>query len=251
MRAFVVRGVRYPDWQAASGYREYVAWTVPESAIKERSLAAIEELRGTGRFETMALKADEAEHSIEMHLPYVRKVFAGQDIKIVPIVVGAISKSVEASFGSLLAPYLQRKDTFCVVSSDFCHWGTRFSYTYYYPQAPPRDEPAIRLSRSIAPTSANPIHESIRQLDHEGMDALTLAPSTAGEAHTAFAEYLSKTKNTICGRHPIGVLLGALTFLETLDGVKPTLKWVRYEQSSPCLSVRDSSVSYASAWIRF
>lgn len=45
-----------------------------------------------------------------------------QDIKIVPIVVGAISKSVETSFGSLLAPHLEREDTFCVVSSDFCHW---------------------------------------------------------------------------------------------------------------------------------
>ncbi|KAG6902888.1 hypothetical protein C0995_010058 [Termitomyces sp. Mi166 len=211
----------------------------------------IEELRGTGRFESMSIKADEAEHSIEMHLPYVRKVFAGQDIKIVPIVVGSISKQVEASFGSLLAPYLDRKDTFCVVSSDFCHWGRRFSYTYYYPEAVPSDAPAIRLTRSIAPTLANPIHESIRQLDHEGMDLLTLTPSSAGAAHIAFAEYLSKTKNTICGRHPIGVLLGALTSLEGSKGIQPTLKWVRYEQSSACLTIEDSSVSYASAWIRF
>jgi predicted class III extradiol MEMO1 family dioxygenase len=74
-----------------------------------------------------------------MHLPYVRKIFAGyemffwysrvlvtpgnrQDIAIVPIVVGAISQRLEAMFGSLLAPYLARDDTLCVVSSDFCHW---------------------------------------------------------------------------------------------------------------------------------
>ncbi|KAG5342428.1 hypothetical protein C0989_002263 [Termitomyces sp. Mn162] len=185
----------------------------------------------------MDIKADEAEHSIEMHLPYVRKVFAGQDIKIVPIVVGAIYKSAEASFGSILAPYLERKDT--------------FSYTYYYPKAPPSDVAAIKLSRSVDPTPANPIHESIRQLDHEGMDRLILTPCSAAAAHTAFAEYLAKTRNTICGRHPIGVLLGALASLEVSRGVQPMLKWVRYEQSSACLTIVDSSVSYASAWVRF
>ena len=45
-----------------------------------------------------------------------------QDIKVVPIVVGGISKDDEAFFGELLAPFLAREDTFCVVSSDFCHW---------------------------------------------------------------------------------------------------------------------------------
>ncbi|KAG6845806.1 hypothetical protein H0H87_003860 [Tephrocybe sp. NHM501043] len=198
---------------------------------------SIEELRATGQFESMSIKADEAEHSIEMHLPYVRRIFTGylQDIKIIPIVVGAISKEVEASFGALLAPYLDREDTFCVVSSDFCHWGTRFSYTYYYPQPSPSETPAIKLSRSTAPTSAHPIHQSIRQLDHEAMDLLTLPPHSAGAAHEAFAAYLAKTKNTICGRHPIGVLLGAMTALENTKTIQPTVKWV----------------SYASAWIQF
>lgn len=215
-------------------------------------IEAVEELRSSGRFASMSIKADEAEHSIEMHLPYVRKVFEGRDISIVPIVVGAMSREAEASFGSLLAPYLERDDTFCVVSSDFCHWGTRFSYTYYYPDAIRGDEsPAIHLSRSVAPTASQPIHESISKLDHEAMTLLTLPPSTAADAHVSFAKYLAKTKNTICGRHPIGVLLGAMAFLEKETGIHPTIEWVRYEQSSACLTIRDSSVSYASAWIRF
>jgi predicted class III extradiol MEMO1 family dioxygenase len=83
------------------------------------------------------------------------------------------------------------------------------------------------------------------------MDILTLPPSTATDAHSEFAKYLSRTKNTICGRHPIGVLFGALSALEKDKGIKPELKWVRYEQSSHCHSIRDSSVSYASAYIRF
>ncbi|KAJ6519874.1 MEMO1 family [Mycena sanguinolenta] len=204
----------------------------------------IAELRATAKFEEIAIDDEEAEHSLEMHLPYIRKAFEGKDITIVPIVVGAINQQQEAAFGALLAPYLARDDTFCVVSSDFCHWGTRFSYTYYYP-AP--DAPAVRLSRSSAPSAAHPIHASIRQLDHAAMDLLAHNPA---QAHPHFAAYLAETKNTICGRHPIGVLLGALAVLAA-QGRTPELKWVRYAQSSECVTVRDSSVSYASAWVKF
>ncbi len=44
------------------------------------------------------------------------------DIKIVPILVGAINYDKEVSYGKLLAPYLASKDTVFVISSDFCHW---------------------------------------------------------------------------------------------------------------------------------
>ncbi|PPQ64437.1 hypothetical protein CVT26_002144 [Gymnopilus dilepis] len=214
-------------------------------------LDVVKELKATGKFETMGINADEDEHSIEMHLPYVRKVFEGKDIKIVPIVVGAISKDLEDSYGAILAPYLAREDTFFVISSDFCHWGTRFSYTFYYPEPAPSDAPGVRLSRTSTPSNEYPIYESITRLDHEAMDILTMPPSSPSGAHTKFSEYLARTKNTICGRHPIGVLLGALEALEKDQNIKPVLKWVRYEQSSHCHSIRDSSVSYASAYIRF
>jgi len=206
-------------------------------------LDTIQELRATGKFEEIDLAAEEAEHSLEMHLPYIRKIFEGQDISIVPIVVGAIDQQQEAEFGALLAPYLARDDTFCVVSSDFCHWGTRFSYTYYYPGP---DAPGMRLSRSANPSEEHPIHTSIRKLDHAAMDLLAHEPS---DAHKRFVEYLEETKNTICGRHPIGVLLGAIATLAPERTAE--LKWVRYEQSGECFTIRDSSVSYASAWVKF
>jgi MEMO1 family protein len=38
---------------------------------------AIDELRATGSFGDMDIRTDKDEHSIEMHLPYVRKVFEG------------------------------------------------------------------------------------------------------------------------------------------------------------------------------
>ncbi|KAF8640744.1 hypothetical protein AX17_000395 [Amanita inopinata Kibby_2008] len=210
----------------------------------------IAELKATGKFDTMNINADEAEHSIEMHLPYVRKIFEGQDITIIPILVGAISQSSEAAMGSLLAPYFARENTIFVVSSDFCHWGTRFSYTFYYPEPAPSDVDPIRLSHTTAPSESHPIHQSIRQLDHEAIDLLTLPPSNAQTAHSQLSAYLARTKNTICGRHPIGVLLGSLARLEDEKGVHATIKFVRYEQSSACLTVKDSSVSYASAWVK-
>lgn len=82
------------------------------------------------------------------------------------------------------------------------------------------------------------------------MALLTLPRTNASEAHDQFAAYLKRTANTICGRHPIGVLLGALTALE-MQGHTSTIKWVRYEQSSQCFNTKDSSVSYASAYVSF
>ena len=93
-----------------------------------------------------------------------------------------------------------------------------------------------------------PIHESISALDHEAMTLLTLP--TASDVHEKFTKYLDRTKNTICGRHPIGVLLGALAVVEQ-ENRTPKIKWVRYEQSSHCLTIMDSSVSYASAYVTF
>lgn len=87
------------------------------------------------------------------------------------------------------------------------------------------------------------------------MDILTLEPDeeskTADSVHTEFDQYLTRTKNTICGRHPIGVLLGAMAGIQQNadNQVKPTLRWVQYAQSSPCKTVYDSSVSYASAYV--
>ena len=72
-----------------------------------------------------------------------------------------------------------------------------------------------------------------------GMDSIE-----TGE-HREFADYLRRTKNTVCGRHPIGVLMAALEAGETSSG---KFKFIRYEQSSKCSELADSSVSYASAF---
>ncbi len=83
-------------------------------------------------------------------------------------------------------------------------------------------------------------------------------------SHEAFLKILRETGNTVCGRHPIGVVMAGLEVLrkelggieegenegeDEVDGVaKGRFKFVRYERSSNVERVGDSSVSYASAF---
>lgn len=146
------------------------------------------------------------------------EVMKGHKFSLVSIVVGALTPDGEASYGEILAPYLENPDNFFILSSDFCHWGSRFNYVYYQ-------------------NSHGDIHQSIKALDHEAMRIIE------GGDPAAFTKYLSKTGNTICGRHPIGVFLQAAS----RSGVGHKIKFTQYDQSHKCLTQRDSSVSYASA----
>ena len=101
------------------------------------------------------------------------------------------------------------------------------------------------------------VWKGIEKLDRLGMECCEFHSGSEkgpGRAHEEFRDYLKRTKNTICGRHPIGVLLGALSELEKEkegSGEGARLEWKRYEQSSRVEGMRDSSVSYASAVITF
>ncbi|XP_065882573.1 protein MEMO1-like [Dysidea avara] len=182
------------------------------------------ELRSTGHFDMMDLKTDEEEHSIEMHLPYTAKMMESKKgrFTIVPVLVGALKRDKEKLYGNIFSKYLMDPTNLFVISSDFCHWGSRFKFTYY-------DE------------SHGPIHSSIEKLDKMGMAEIESLSSEG------FAKYLDKYSNTICGRHPIGVLLQAIDHLKSTTQAKFQLKFLHYAQSSKCKSYSDSSVSYAAA----
>lgn len=58
-------------------------------------MIAVGILKKTGKFESLTKKDEENEHSLEMHLPYIYKVFGGAS-KIIPIMVGITKqKSLE------------------------------------------------------------------------------------------------------------------------------------------------------------
>lgn len=85
------------------------------------------QLTNTGQFATMEISVDEAEHSLEMHLPYLKHILssANRPWRLVPILVGQITPTQGATYGKILAPFFQDPRTLFVISSDFCHWGRR------------------------------------------------------------------------------------------------------------------------------
>lgn len=213
-------------------------------------------LDATRLFRVMKGQVDEDEHSIEMHLPYLRKVFQGRDVSVVPILVGQLSPVSIAQYASVLAEHVADPATLVVVSSDFCHWGERFRYTRYYDGEAGQ---ILRLSGSTQRSeyAARPIYEAIQALDADGMAAISFDPAptlpvthtSAAEARKAFAVYLSQTGNTICGSRPIALLLATLHHLET-EGQAFRCRFVHYEQSSAVHTPGDSSVSYAAGYVQ-
>ncbi|KAI2638531.1 MEMO1 family [Xylaria nigripes] len=205
-------------------------------------------LQSTGKFQSMPMYNDIEEHSLEMHLPYIYKRCTqtfeskSQYPTLIPILVGDTSENEERQFGNILAPYLEDPHNVFVVSSDFCHWGDRFSYTLYAPECDVKN--LMSLTGKTKRMSNPPIHESIKFLDQLAMDAIT-----SGE-HCQLLETLKKTKNTVCGRHPIGVTMAALEVLEkdVKEPDKLRFKFVQYQRSSLVETNADSSVSYASAY---
>lgn len=179
-----------------------------------------QELEGTGAFDIMTVREDEAEHSLELHTPFIARVMGSRPFKLVPIMVGALTTDAEAHYGSVLAPYLDDPSNLFIISSDFCHWGRRFSYTFYDKEK-------------------GPIWKSIQWLDDLGMRIIEKGDPEA------FAEYQAEYHNTICGRHPIGVLLNMVRRAST----KFEIAFSSYDQSSRCEGPADSSVSYAAATV--
>lgn len=159
---------------------------------------------------------------------------------LVPILVGSTKPATEQKVGELLASYLEDPTSIFILSSDFCHWGTRFRYTYYQPSS----GPAVNLRSSDRPPTDPPIHQSIATVDQLCMDVVE------NGNHQHFLNVLEETGNTICGRHPIGVALAAIEALskKASEAGRARFQFVRYERSSDCVNVRDSSVSYCSAF---
>lgn len=66
-----------------------------------------------------------------MQLPFIAHIMAGREYTLVPIMVGSTSYDMEQYYGKVLSKYFDEEGTVFVISSDFCHWGSRFNYTYY------------------------------------------------------------------------------------------------------------------------
>lgn len=215
-------------------------------------------------FTIMNQNVDECEHSGEMQYPFIAKVQNDANkkngttkmIPILSIMCGNISDSKETSYGKLLSEILSRPDVFSIISTDFCHWGQRFSY-----QPTPA---AATLSCTIfnekvtqREKTVTELFKFIQNLDGRGMECISL------KQPGAFAKYLKQTRNTICGRHAIQTWLHAVVHSESQQSnhksngseendsdIPMVIDFIKYSQSSQVTSMRESSVSYASGIAR-
>lgn len=170
----------------------------------------------------MSAAVDESEHCLEMQYPFLSYVIKDAPITVVPILVARSSNAL----ASALLPYFEQSDTLWIVSSDFCHWGQRFDYTF-----------ASGLKN---------ISKAISDLDHQAIDILRNISKDPKQTLADFVSYLERTKNTICGRVPIKLLL---LMLSALSENRFNFNLVAYDQSNKVKSIRDSSVSYVAATI--
>ncbi|KEG00770.1 memo-like protein [Plasmodium vinckei vinckei] len=163
---------------------------------------------------------DEEEHSIEMQLPLIKYIIKEKDIKIVPIYVGCIGNDVNKinEFSNPLKKYFQDETNAFIFSSDFCHYGRRFSFT-----------------NILEKYNDKYIHKKIENMDKDGISIIT-------KHHVQeFIDYLKKTHNTICGSNPIKIML---QLIQSFPGNLST-QLMHYSQSNAAQSANDSSVSYA------
>jgi MEMO1 family protein len=122
------------------------------------------------------------EHSLELQLPFIKSCYG--NVKIVPMVVGQIRDEIQARrAGEALKGYVHKGDLI-VVSSDFTHYGPRYDY---FPFGTGSDAP-----------------KKVAQMDGEAFKNLSKADLEG------FTKFLQRTNDTICGMHPIQVMLSML-----------------------------------------
>ena len=131
--------------------------------------------------------------------------------------IGQLSFDACTATAEALSEFVTDPKTLLVISSDFCHWGGRFGYTYL-------------------PSIDGQVYEKISKLDHDGADMISTGDPKQ------FKQYLDKTKNTICGRNAILIMMNIFKGKHA--------QFLHYSQSSQITSKSDSSVSYFSAILR-
>lgn len=154
-------------------------------------------------------EAHTREHSLEVQLPFLQVVL-GENFKLIPMVVGQLENNDHAGIAKILQKAVHADDV-VVASSDFTHQGPRFGYVPY----------------------KNNIKEKIEQLD-KGAVELILEKN-----NRKFIDYVDATGTTICGRHPISILLELLP-------AEAHGKLLTYYTSGDITGDESETVSYAS-----
>jgi len=125
-----------------------------------------------------------AEHSAQIEYPLLQLAL-GNGFKVVPLVMGSFGTDQMAMCARALARLMDEK-TLLVISSDFTHYGTDFSYTPY------------------GTGGGEDVRAKVASIDGE---AFALAAKRDADG---FAAFVKKTGATICGHVPIELALRAM-----------------------------------------
>jgi len=195
-------GIFVPD---ISGYQTPLG-SVPVNEDLARRLASRPPFR-------LASEARLCDHSIEIQLPLLQK--AAPQATVVPLYVSSLEAEERARAAEVLAELLT-PETVLVASSDLTHYGRSFHY-----------EP-FPVDWAIA--------DRLRRLDEEVME------SAGSLREEFFLKTLRRTSATVCGYHPISLLLAVLRRLE--NGGELFQVTLDYQTSGEITGDYHHSVSY-------
>ncbi|MBE3071327.1 MAG: AmmeMemoRadiSam system protein B [Planctomycetes bacterium] len=154
--------------------------------------------------------AHEGEHSVENQLPLLQRAIG--KFAMVELLVGDLSDAQRATLADALRPLIDA-ETLLVASSDFTHYGPNYGYVPFRDRVPE----SLRVLNDMAVAK-------ITQIDLPGWDG-----------------YLKRTRDTVCGRNAIGLLLKVV---EPWDDVRAAR--VAADMSGAQTGDYANSVTYAS-----
>jgi len=219
----VVLGPSHHVGFKACGLTPYESFETPFGDVKVDTNTINKLLSKKDLFFTLPESVDVKEHSIEMEMPFLKYIFNKKDFSLVPIMVGHNDLLTNTEIGKALYDLYEDPKTLFVISSDFCHWGQNFGFTYYNNQF-------------------ENISDSTRDLDMQALQIISEMNSAKMD------QYFKKTRNTICGRNPITIVLSIIeNYKKNHSDKKLSFDTVGYSQSNKAKSKYDSSVSYAGA----
>ncbi len=161
--------------------------------------------------------AFEREHSIEMHLPFLQRIFRerlSNEIRILPVLVGELKDDEARTVAAKIQAAVSGVRALFIISSDFTHYGPNFGY--------------VPFSYSGESTALK-----IKELDL-GAIRYILKKDLGG-----FSGYAEETGITVCGKNPIKIALAL-----SIDHYKA--ETVSYASSGKITGDYANSVSYAS-----
>ena len=219
----VILGPSHHEYFQGCGLTSFEKFDTPFGAINVDNNSIKKLVKKSNIFFEISKSIDINEHSIEMELPFLKQIFNDKEFSIIPIIVGDNNYETNKKIAEILYELYMDKKTLFVISSDFCHWGRNFGYTYY-------------------DKNFNNIWESIQDLDKQALDIIKEINSEKLE------KYFKKTKNTICGRNPISIILSIVEKYKN-EHKNENVEFINagYAQSNKVKSIYEASVSYAAA----